>query len=298
MENFKEPIQEFGGSWTEDKLRCFENYVNAYLIIMKSTKDKYRGWPKTIYFDGFAGSGINIKSSQLGYDLFFNNVETEELSVYKGSAERVLSLPIKFDEYYFVDIVSDNISTLKKYLVDKGFDISNCHFKIGDVNEELKYFSSKLTQQEAVLILLDPFGMDIHWDSIETLKNKRIDLWILVPSGMVINRLLDRKGNIIYSKKLESYFGLQFEEIKNIFYEKQQVETLFEQKETIQKINKPIEKIAEIYINRLKNIFKFVTEKPLVLLNSKNVPIYHFIFASNNNTAFKIASYIIEKRQK
>jgi three-Cys-motif partner protein len=140
--------------------------------------------------------------------------------------------------------------------------------------------------------------MDIHWDSIETLKNKRIDLWILVPSGMVINRLLDRKGNIICSQKLESYFGLQIEEIKNIFYEKQEVETLFEQKETIQKINKPIEKIAEIYINRLKNIFKFVTEKPLVLLNSKNVPIYHFIFASNNNTAFKIASYIIEKRQK
>ena len=33
------------------------------------------------------------------------------------------------------------------------------------------------------------------------------------------------------------------------------------------------------------------------LKNSKNVPIYHFIFASNNATARKIAREIIEKRQ-
>ena len=42
----------------------------------------------------------------------------------------------------------------------------------------------------------------------------------------------------------------------------------------------------------------WLPEKPLILKNSKNVPIYHFIFASNNNTGLKIANDIIEKRQE
>ncbi|MBR6170942.1 MAG: hypothetical protein IKQ51_09640 [Bacteroidaceae bacterium] len=45
----------WGGLWTEEKLDAFEKYVNAYLTIMNSYKEKY-DW-KLIYFDGFAGSG-------------------------------------------------------------------------------------------------------------------------------------------------------------------------------------------------------------------------------------------------
>ena len=37
---------------------------------------------------------------------------------------------------------------------------------------------------------------------------------------------------------------------------------------------------------------------PLKLYNTKNVPIYHFVFASNNPTALKIAKQIIEKKNK
>jgi hypothetical protein len=64
------------------------------------------------------------------------------------------------------------------------------------------------------------------------------------------------------------------------------------------KINNSIDKISEIYVNQLKKIFKHVTENPLVLKNSKNVAIYHFVFGSNNKTACNIASQIIEKKQQ
>jgi hypothetical protein len=43
---------------------------------------------------------------------------------------------------------------------------------------------------------------------------------------------------------------------------------------------------------------KEVTPKPLEMVNSRNVPIYHFAFASNNATAKKIASQIIGKDTK
>ncbi len=51
--------------------------------------------------------------------------------------------------------------------------------------------------------------------------------------------------------------------------------------------------ILDLYVERLKTIWDFVTEKPLCLMNTRNVPIFHFVFASNNQNAVKIAKQII-----
>src|SRR3972149_5553785 len=98
MNKVNEPLSSWGGNWTEKKLDAFENYVNAYLTIMNSQKQKYIGWPTTIYFDGFAGSGErNLSSKSEENNLFADYLAKEELEVYKGSAERVLSINQKFD---------------------------------------------------------------------------------------------------------------------------------------------------------------------------------------------------------
>uniref|UniRef100_UPI00307A2F29 hypothetical protein n=1 Tax=Prevotella sp. TaxID=59823 RepID=UPI00307A2F29 len=52
----------------------------------------------------------------------------------------------------------------------------------------------------------------------------------------------------------------------------------------------------ELYVERLKKEFKYVTESPLVLTNNRGVPIFHFVFASNNQTAVNIAQQIIKKK--
>jgi hypothetical protein len=44
-------MNQFGGEWTDRKMRIVVDYAKAYLTIM--AKRNY----KTIYFDGFAGSG-------------------------------------------------------------------------------------------------------------------------------------------------------------------------------------------------------------------------------------------------
>ena len=43
---------QFGGNWTEQKMQIIVDYAKAYLTIMNK-----QAWVKTIYFDGFAGSG-------------------------------------------------------------------------------------------------------------------------------------------------------------------------------------------------------------------------------------------------
>jgi hypothetical protein len=84
------------------------------------------------------------------------------------------------------------------------------------------------------------------------------------------------------------------EEIKTIFYKQEVESTLFGEIESIRKISKPIEKISKIYVERMKGVWKHVTEQPLRLDNRNGVPLFHFVFASNYATGLKIANQIIK----
>ncbi len=298
MNEVKEPQINWGGSWTELKLDAFENYVNAYLTIMSAQKQKFSGWPTTIYFDGFAGSGERFSTIEEEKDLFSDYFIKEDLELYKGSAVRVLSLNQKFDHYYFVDNNKKAIDKLKQKLSNSNLIRINCNFITDNVNNQLINLSKILNSQNAALVLLDPFGMQIDWSSIEILKDKRVDLWILIPSGVIINRFLDRKGKLNFSNKLQSYFGLSEDKIRERFYETEKVDTLFGSGDEIKKTNDSVSNIAELYIEKLSNIWNHVSQKPLQLFNTKNVPIYHFVFASNNKTALKVADQIIEQKNK
>lgn len=289
-----EPKNEWGGPWTERKLDAFTKYVQSYLRIMQNNP-----YWRTIYFDGFAGSG---KKEQRKSDLLRQlAIEYAEERVYEGSAERVIKIKddLAFDFYYFIDTKESSLRNLERHLKNLP-EVKNkkLAFKHGDANQYILELGSVLKRAKpgyAGLILLDPFGMQISWSSIASLKDTRSDIWILVPTGVIVNRLLDRKGELKSLKKLESFFGLNEEEIRQHFYETGVTHTLFGGLETVNKVLQPIEKIASLYTDRLKTIWKYVTPQPMRLDNSKGVPIFHFVFASNNATAVKIAKQIIEK---
>ena len=290
----QEPQFEWGGPWTEKKLDAFAKYVSAYLNIMK-----YRSFWKTIYFDGFAGSGERkAKTKVPAFQGFFTK---EDEKLYKGAAERVLTLPnnLSFDYYYFIDSSNNSLEKLKtKLLKLPNIKRDSLAFRSGDCNQwilELSKAMSDPKKKYAALVLLDPFGMQINWESIESLRGTKTDIWILIPTGVIINRLLDKNGNLEHIEKLQSFFGLSQEIIRDKFYSLKSHTTIFgDEVEVIRKVNSPIEKIAELYVERLKTIWSFVTEKPLILMNSKGVPIFHFVFASNNEKALKIANQIFQ----
>lgn len=299
----------WGGPWTEEKLDAFEKYVKAYLRIMNSFRGVY-GW-KLLYFDGFAGSGSrtqeeDIVAVQEALDLFGKEVATEDFKVYQGAAERVVKIESEimpsFDYYYFVDKYEENCKLLDERLSQYNITGHRHHLNL-DANVAVKRLASTLHNNSncKALAFLDPFGMQINWDSIETLKGLPVDLWILVPTGVIINRLLERKVDmekgLAHAEKLESFFGMSQEEIKDFFYTEKTVPTLFGNDEmVITKAENSIRKIAQLYVERLNGVFKYVTEEPLVLYNTQNVPIYHFVFASKNSTALNIAKDIIKNK--
>ncbi|GHV05888.1 hypothetical protein AGMMS50229_09720 [Campylobacterota bacterium] len=282
----------WSGEWTEDKLDVFEKYVAAYLNVMKYNRDRY-GW-QLIYFDAFAGSGSNGCEADTSCYLF----DKEEASVYKGAAERVLSIDGRgFDKYYFVDKDVGAIKALEERLISFR---ANKRFKSGDANKHIAGFARLMRCNKSkcrLLVLIDPFGMQVDWATVEQMRQTGIDLWILIPSGVIINRLLNNNGELIYIKKLESFFGMTEQEIRQSFYATKQKKNLFNEETIVEKIPNAINKITEIYLARLKTVFKYTINEPLAMYNSRNVPIYHFAFASNNDTGVKIASQIVSRKQ-
>lgn len=281
----------WGGLWTEKKLDAFERYVNAYLTIMQ--KNPY--W-KAIYFDGFAGTGSrkDVKTPQ--YEQL--NITQEEEEFYKGAAERVIRLEKSFDYYYFIDDRKSLEKLEKKLRILDEAEEKQLIFKPEDCNVALKKLADamiKSPEKYAALVFLDPFGMHIDWDAIAGLKGTRSDVWILIPTGVIVNRLLDKAGKLMHIERLESFFGLSKEEIKAEFFQEDTVSTLFGDEKVMKKISDAIHHIAALYIRQLKMVWGYVTESPLVLCNTRNVPIYHFVFASNNKVAKKIAAEIIKR---
>lgn len=304
VNQISEPLSKWGGQWTEEKLDTFAKYVNAYLTIMNNYRNRFN-W-KLIYFDGFAGSGSRYEEinsiSELLLDLFDDDaINCDEINLYQGAAERILSIEQEgFDYYYFIDKDQSSINKLKDKLTANYVKNGKLEFRCSDANEEVIRMSKalKANLKFRAMVLLDPFGMQVSWDTIASLANTHTDLWILIPTGVIVNRLLDRKGELKHIETLSSFFGLGEDEIKSFFYKRRVVNTLFGEEEIVTKVSQPIKRIAELYIKRLKTIFAYVTEEPLVMYNTRQTPIFHFAFASNNETAKNIASQIIKKKTK
>lgn len=283
-------MNKFGGDWTETKIEILVEYANAYLRIMNSFANKYN-W-KLLYFDGFAGSG-QIKKG---------NDENQKIII--GAAKRILQLnePRSFDRYYFVEKEIENAELLIENTINE-FPEKIINVVNTDCNEKIKSMSSFLNSDKGknykVLAYIDPCGMQLNWESLVSLEKLKVDAWILIPTGMGVNRLLKKNGNIsdAWIDKLEIFLGLPKSEILEYFYSQTIVPTLFGDEIVTTKEDKAIEKSAELYQSRLKNLFKFVSE-PYVLKNKANSTMFHFLMVSNNRTAVKIANEIISKYNK
>jgi three-Cys-motif partner protein len=250
---------------------------------------KGKSWP-LIYFDGFAGSG-EIQTDD----------ETE--AVIEGTAKQVLSFaePREFDIYYFVEKSISHASYLQG-IINREFSEKRHRCSViggGDCNQKLLdlagFLKSNRGKNHKAIAFIDPYGMQVKWPSLEALKGLGVDLWILVPTGIGINRLLrkNEKSEKVWFQVLSEFFGLEPEDIEKRFYIEDPQQSLFDEARFI-KIENAVDVAADLYVDQLKTIWKHVS-KPLPLRNSTNAVLFHFIAASNAAVAVRIANDIIKK---
>jgi three-Cys-motif partner protein len=278
-------MNNFGGDWTKIKIEILVEYAKAYLSIMKN-----RPFFKLMYFDGFAGSGFIVKDKKLGV----------EITV--GAARRIIEIsdPRPFDNYYFVEKDQRNFALLEKNTKD-AFPRKKIHTVCEDCNKKIIDLSNFLrdpkNKKVRTLAYIDPCGMQVEWRSIESLRGLPIDMWISVPTGLGVNRLLLKNGQIsdAWLEKLEMFLGMTREDIEKKFYKK--TPTLFEEITQVEKEKNAIENSAKLYQSRLKEVFEFVS-KPYELKNTSNSTMYHLFLTSNNKAAERIGNDIVKKYNK
>lgn len=275
---------DWGGKWTQDKIDIFLKYLNAYLTIM--SRYNFR----LIYFDGFAGSG------KIG-----SGLKNQELI--EGVATQVISFekPIEFNIYYLVDLNKKKAQNLESLIRSQFPNNKNrkTYVVSDDCNKKLVSMAKYLKEHKdfRALAYLDPYGMEINWSSLECFKELGCDMWILVPTGVGVNRMLTRNGEITSSwlDKLSKFLGISPSEIKDSFYKEHKTLTLFGEESSIIKEKRAVEKIISLYQDRLKNIWKYVSNA-YPMKNSTGSIMFHFLLASQNLSAVKIADEIIGKK--
>jgi three-Cys-motif partner protein len=297
----KSKIHQFGGDWTSRKLDIVQKYLSAYTTALKEKPSKEKPFIKG-YIDAFAGSGTRIPTQKDDdLQLQLPGIFDDSLGFLEGSVRQALQVEPSFDRYVFIERNLERCSELETLKQDFPAHAGKIEIINQDANEYIKKICRpgvNWSSRRAVLFL-DPYGMQVDWSTLEAIAStKAIDLWYLFPLGVGVNRLLIKSGEIpeAWCKSLDRMFGTRdwYQEVYSVKKERD----LFDQdKESKTKVS--WEDLGKIFNKRLATIFAGVAERPAVLKNSKNNPLYLLCFAVGNQRgkipALNIANDLLKR---
>lgn len=289
----------FGGNWTTRKLGVLAEYLRSYTTALKKTR------LQKLYVDAFAGTGYrdvrredDAKSSQS--PLFPELGEPEPQSLLDGSTRIALRTEPPFDRYMFIERSAERCAHLEGLKAEFPDLARKIDVRPGDANTEIQDLCSRDWGSRRAVLFLDPYGLQVEWTTIEAIaRTQAIDLWLLFPLGIGVNRLLTKSGEIPESWRrcLNKLLGTEdwYEE----FYRVESEPTLFGPADRVVKATTAT--IGRYFNERLKGVFAGVATEPGVLRNSRNNPLYLLCFAVGNpgarakEIALRIANHLLKE---
>ncbi len=266
------------GYWSEIKLEIIEKYALAYSIVFSSPNYHYL---KHVYVDAFSGPGTHVSKTTKGK--------------VRGSPQIALDIKPPFKEYYFIDTDGDKVNELKK--VAANYPEALIHIIQDDCNSALlKHVFPQIQRGDyrRGLCLLDPYGLNLNWEIIETAGEMgTIEIFLNFP-------VMDMRRNVLLSnpkdatpeniKRMDAFWGNH--SWSDIAYTPTQ--DLFG--DVVDLKQKNIKLITSAFRERLLEVahFQYVPE-PIPMRNTKSSILYFLFFASNNKTGNKILTGIFNK---
>ena len=293
-------VNAFGGEWTRDKLRILEGYLKAYTTALK--RQPFRLW----YVDAFAGTGyVDTRSGDAAQSTPLIPAEewdTPAADVLKGSARVALEVDDKpFDEFVFVEQNPEcamELSRLKEEFSGRSIRVVR-----DDANKFLPAWCADRNQLlgtpwrgERAVVFLDPFGAQVDWETIQSISaTKSVDLWILFPLSALTRMMpTDREPDGVHLARLDRVFGGK--EWQGL-YSAQVQRTLFGDESQV--VRRDQQAVVELYLEKLRTIFPAVATETRWFRNSRNLPLFAFMFAASNpgrggQIAVNIADHLLE----
>ena len=258
---------------------------------------------KALYVDAFAGTGFrkeSLSGAVEGDSLFDISLDLDVEALRKGSTHVALETKPPFAGYIFIEhdeARARELSSLRK-------QFPNIAPRIKIIPEDANAYLSRWCRETdwsktRAVVFLDPFGMQVEWATIEAMAGTQgVDLWVLFPLGVGVNRLLLRQGppEGAWAERLTRIFGT--DSWGKVFYRESDQRKLFSETPDLIK-DADFATISKFWVSRLQSVFADVARNPLPLRNSRNVPIYLLSFAAANprgaKTAVRIAQDILSR---
>lgn len=296
-------LQLFGGDWTERKLDALEQYLRAYAKALSK-----RSFER-IYIDAFAGTGYRQQKtavhSEPVLDIFaeeFSELCAKEPQEFlDGSAKIALKVEPPFHRFIFIEGVQKKAKELENLKTEFPERASSIDIRPADANKAIQDICDKWDKkEERGVLFLDPFGMQIEWNTIEAVAGTGcIDTWILFP--FAANRLMTQSPSDIPTRwrdRLNKLFGTPAWEQR--FYKEHKRRDIFDGDTTVVEKNLRLSGLAAFYGERLQSAFPMVAPNPCVLRNNSGQPLFQLYFAASNpgkggEIALRIASHILER---
>jgi three-Cys-motif partner protein len=286
--------QQFGGDWTQDKLARLKGYLEAYMVIFRR-----HPYLLPVYVDAFAGTG-RISPKTPGPQS--EDIDPDATALLKGSARIALEVEPPFHRYIFVEQSARKSRELESLRTEYVTRAGRIQIETADATTFLTDWCSATDWSKTrAVVFLDPFGMQIEWSLLERLaETEAIDLWLLVPLGMGVNRMTpkDSLPPPEWADKLTRFFGTN--EWRNEFYRPRLQPDLFGESSPVEK-NVNFQGLADYFVNRLKEVFPGVADNPLTQRNSRSSPMFLLCFATANpkpsikKAALDIAGYLLKE---
>jgi three-Cys-motif partner protein len=289
---------DFFHSGTESKLKAISGYLASYQKVLS----KFRAHPgnRTVYFDGFAGTGdlpIGIDDGGLLHDV-------EDLAaIAEGSARRALAVVPWFDEYFFVERSRGKAVELAKLKVEFSDRADRIHTIRGEANAETLVFCRKTDwRRTRAVVFLDPFGNQVNWETITEIARRPIDLWYLFPAHLGVNRQISNAGVVDdpNAASLDRVYGTT--EWRNKFLVRETVRELdgSEREQVRKQLNADI--ATQFMIDRMKGVFRGGVVDSWLPLGKNGRHWYSLVFAWGNpnqrasEIAQRIATHIMTRK--
>ena len=284
---------QFGGPWTVEKLDALRAYLSPYAQALKNQPFRRH------YIDAFAGTGDRAIKRQEAASL----MDIPELDVMaKGSARVAFEIDPPFDRYIFIEKRrrrSSALEHLKSEFPNRTIYILNedANAAVQQICRDTDWWSNR------AVLFLDPYGMQVSWETLVAVSSaKAIDVWMLYPSGMGLNRLLTRDGDIPseWQQALDRSLGCR--DWREAFYRVEETSDLFGHASTDWVKDASTEKFETFLLHRLRTIFTAVAPESVPLRNSRGQVMYLLCFACGNprgaTLAVRIARSVIRKRRR
>lgn len=270
------------GYWSEIKLDILREYAAAYSRILSAQQ---RPALRHVYIDAFSGSGIH--QAKATGDLVW------------GSPTSVLLISPPFREYHFIDLDQGNVELLEAQVMSRTsgpYDPASVHFYNADCNKVLLtdvFPRVQYADYARGLCLLDPYGLHLDWQVIQTAgQMKSIEIFLNFPIMDMNRNVLHRNPDAVgpsQRDRLTTFWG--DETWRSAAYRTEDNLFGFEEKTSN-------DDVVAAFRERLKSVAGFShVPQPLPMRNSRGAVVYYLFFASQKPVAAGIVTDIFKKYQ-